>query len=430
MTSRTVGIVAFLVLWSTSTHGKPSVTGDEPYYLLVSHSLLVDHDLDLANNFAANDARFVGADDLTAGLHARVNQRGALWSTHDIGMSVLVLPAYAAGHYAGGALPASVLARFRMTPGRFAYFTVSVFLVGLTALGAALLASALRRVTSPALAAIVALVVTLSPPVLPHSFLVFPETPAFLVTCFIVWLALRPRVGPRLFVTAALALGVMPWIHRKFSFYVIALAVALVVSKWAEIAAQPRRTLVILTTVFALPHVLFHLFTWAAWGNLGGPQLIDTHPFHLRGIGTGAAGMLLDRSRGLIPYAPIYLLLPVVWWQSGRRFAVWLLPIAALFLPMAAFVTWDAGYSPAARFLVPLMPLAALPAALALRAQWVRRVAVPLLLLQLILLGITWNRPRLLWPGDVGDNRALNAIPIVGTSLNRIFPVINQGTWR
>jgi hypothetical protein len=123
-------------------------------------------------------------------------------------------------------------------------------------------------------------------------------------------------------------------------------------------------------------------------------------------------------------------LLPVIWWFAGRRFAIWAIGIAAIFVPMAAFVTWDAGYSPAARFLVPVMPLVALPAAAALDRAWIRRVATALLVCQMVLVGYAWNRPRALWPGEVGDNRLLNPMPLIGPVLNGIFPVINPGTWR
>jgi hypothetical protein len=432
MTSRRVALIAFLLLWSMSTHGKPSASGDEPYYLIVSHSLLADRDLDLANNFANNDGRSVGADRLVAGPHAKVNRLGELWSTHDTGLSVLVLPAYALGSSLGRALPPSALARFRMDRGRFAYFTVSVFLVALTSIGCGFLFAAFCRFARPGLAGITALVVTLSPPVLPHSFLVFPETPAFFVTCFVLWLAVEVEFGRRYFWTgvAAVALGCLPWIHRKFSFFVIALAIAFWQSQRLWFAEQRRGRIPLLIALFIVPQLLFHAFTLRAWGNIGGPQIMDADVFRLSGIGTGAAGMLLDRSRGLLPYAPIYLLLPLIWWAAGRRFLIWLLPIAALFLPMAAFVTWDAGYSPAARFLVPLMPLAALPAAVALQTRWIKLVAAPLLALQLVIIGLSWNRPRILWPQDVGDNRALNSIPVIGASLNSVFPVINQGSWR
>jgi hypothetical protein len=432
MRDRTVAIIAFVVLWTMSTHGKPSASGDEPYYLIVSQSLLADHDLDLANNFQNNDGRLVGADGLAAGPHAKLNRLGELWSTHDVGLSVLVLPAYAAGTYLGRALPPSTLARFRMDQGRFAYFTVSVFLIALTSFGCGFLFAALCRFTSPAWSAAIALVVTLSPPVLPHGFLVFPETPVFFVTCFVVWLAVETDFGRRFFWTgvAAVCLGCLPWIHRKFSFFAIALAIALWQSQRAWFAEQRRGLIPLLAVLFAVPQILFHVFTIRAWGSIGGPQIMGADVFHFGSIGVGAAGMLLDRSRGLIPYAPIYLLLPPIWWASGRRFLIWLLPIAALFLPLAAFVGWDAGYSPAARFLVPLMPLAALPAAIALRTRWIRLVAIPLLALQLVILGLSWQRPRILWPAEVGDNRALNSIPAIGATLNSVFPVINQGSWR
>ena len=432
VSGKTVAIIAFLVLWTMSMHGKPSAAGDEPYYLLLTQSLLADHDFDLANNFENNDGRLVGADHLEAGKHAKVNRFGELWSTHDVGLSVLVLPAYAVGTDVGHVLPPSALARFRMDEGRFAYFTVSLFLIALTSIGCGLLFAACCRFAPAGTAAIIALVVTLSPPVLPHGFLVFPETPAFFVTCFVLWLAVEADFARRFFWTgiAAVSLGCLPWIHRKFSFFVIALAIALWHSQREWFAEERRGRLPLLAALFVVPQILLHVFTLRAWGHIGGPQIMDADVFRLSGIGTGAAGMLLDRSRGLIPYAPIYLILPLIWWAAGRRFLIWLLPIAALFLPMAAFVTWDAGYSPAARFLVPLMPLAALPAVLALRTRWIRIAAMPLLVLQLVIFGLAWQRPRILWPADVGDNRALNSIPVIGAALNSLFPVINRGSWR
>jgi hypothetical protein len=416
-----------------STHGKPSSSGDEPYYLIAAHSLLVDHDLVLANNFAQDDGRHVGADGLPASNHTAVARDGSVRSVHDVGLSVLVLPAYALGHWAGGAISPDTLQRFRMTPGRFAYSVVGLFLVVMCSIAAGVLAAALRCVTTPRRAAIIALVVTLCPPVLPFTFLVFPEAPAFVVVCIAVWLAYswRARPLPMMLVAVGwLAIGLLPWFHRKFSFLALALLLGVTVTAWARIRDLSIRDRAALASAFTVPFAGAFVYSLIVWGSVGGPQLAGPLPFSIADIPTGAAGLLLDRSRGLLPYAPIYFLLPVIWWFAGRRFAIWSLGVAAIFVPMAAFVTWDAGYSPAARFLVPVMPLAALPVAVALDRLWVRRVATALLVCQLVLVGYAWNRPRALWPGEVGDNRLLNPMPLIGPALNGIFPVINPGTWR
>lgn len=431
-TSRRVAIAIFVFLWTISTHGKPSVSGDEPYYLIVAHSLVVDGDLNLTNNFANGDGRFFGAPGIEPSNHVATNSRGALWSAHDVGLSFVVAPAYALGKALEARMPTATLMRFRMTEGRFAYAIVSLFLILLTSIGAGLLHHALTALASSRAATIVTLLIYLCPPVLAHSFLVFPETPMLFVTSLVVWLAYRSsaaRFGTLMF--GALALGLAPWMHRKFSFFVLGLALALWSARREQIAAFDLRRRVALAAAVLVPHALFHLFTLMSWGALGGPLIAHTSTpqFHVSAIPEGAIGMMFDRSRGLIPYAPIFVLLPAAWWVAGRRFAIWLLPVAALFVPLAAYVAWDAGYSPAARFLVPLMPLVALPAAASLRQRWLVLASIPLLALQLFIIGYGWNKPRSLWPGEIGDNRVLNAVPLIGSRLNSLFPVLSQGAW-
>jgi hypothetical protein len=86
-----------------STHGKPSSSGDEPYYLIASHSLLVDHDLDVANNFAQDDGRDVGADGLTPSSHV-ANARDALWPG-EVGDNRLLNPMPLIGPALNGIFP-------------------------------------------------------------------------------------------------------------------------------------------------------------------------------------------------------------------------------------------------------------------------------------------------------------------------------------
>ncbi|TAK13506.1 MAG: hypothetical protein EPO35_10300 [Acidobacteria bacterium] len=431
MRNRTLATLVVVVLWSMSTHGKPSSSGDEPHYLMVARSLVADHDLDVANNYANGEGRLVGADGLTMGPHARVNAKGHTWSVHDVGLSVLAAPAFAAGSALANRIDERTLARFRQSRGLFAYSVVSVFLIFLTAIGASLLNSALREIAPARHAAIVTLCVAFSPPVLPHSFLVFPEAPALALTCLALWIAYRPdaRLSTMTATWGALAIGLMPWFHRKFSFFVLALAFAIWRHKREWFAARAMTVRAGIAAVFIAPQLGLHLFTWINWGQIGGPQL-EGLPFSLAGILVGVAGLLLDRSRGLLPYSPLAIVAIAAWVMCGRRFVIWLLPIAALFLPLAAYATWNAGYSPAARFLVPLMPLLALPAVEAMANRTFRRVALAPLALQIALSANGWQHPRALWPGEVGENRLYDVIPGFGQTIARIFPVLDHGSWK
>jgi hypothetical protein len=412
-----------------TTHGKYSDSGDEPHYLIVAESLLSDGDLDLTNNFAEDDARWFGANGLEPGPHARINRHGALWSSHDIGVPMLVLPVYAIATRLAAHVPEDVLARVHQTQGLFAYSVLSLTLLLLTAACVALLVSGMARHTSPGRATALGLIFALSPPVVSHAFLVFPETFALMVACAAVWLLLirdDELTTTRMLLVIA-SIGLLPWLHRKYSFFSPALAIVVLHRHrawWSRAGPTARGVLAALALA---PQVVLHLWTLHAWGTLGGPQMLTALPFSPAGIPRGALGLVFDRERGLVGYAPIYLLLPLCWALAWRNAWQLLLPIGLLFLPMAMFIDWPAGFSPAARYLVPLMPLLALPAVRASDHALVRRASVPLLLFQAIIVATLWQYPRALWPREAGTNPVLERIPIIGPIYQNLLPSLATG---
>jgi hypothetical protein len=427
--AQAVPFVFFLVVWTLTTHGKFSDSGDEPHYLMVAESLLSDGDLDVANNYRDRDGRWFGADTLEAGPHARVTPAGRTWSTHDVGVPVLILPVYALATRAAVFVPNEVLRVIRQPRGLLAYSLISLSLMALTASGVWLLVVAMMRRAPTDVAAIVALVAAVSPPVLSHAFLVFPETMAFFVVCAVAWLfcVRSDEVTVRRVALVVAAIGLLPWLHRKYSFFVLGLMFLLVHRHWRAVRAQPPRVRWGLAALALGPQAALHAWTFYVWGNVGGPQMIDTLPFSFAGIARGALGLLLDRERGLLGYAPIYLLLPVCWILGWREHRTLLVPVLLLFAPMATFAVWSAGFSPAARYLVPLVPLLVLPAARAIAFPVVRWAALPILALQTAVTAVVWHRPRALWPKEQGTNEALASIPWVGPAYERFLPSMFTG---
>ena len=305
---------------------------------------------------------------------------GRVWSSHDVGLPVLLLPVYAVATRVATAVPEDVLRRFRQDHGLFAYSLISMTLTVLTAWGLWLLMAALTRESTPALAAIVTLVFGLTPPVISHAFLVFPDTVAFTVTCGIVWLlCLKPdELTTRRIVVVVAAVGVLPWLHRRYAFLQIGLIAALFIAHRGWFLRQPRTWLAAIGALAFVPQLLMHLWTLLNWGTLGGPQMLGDLPFKGEWLQTGALGLLLDRERGLLGYAPIYLLVPACWALGWRRYWPVLIPVVLLYLPMAAYINWHGGFSPAGRYIVPIMPLLVLPVAAALRHRVIRWVACSL----------------------------------------------------
>jgi hypothetical protein len=413
-----------VVIGTLTTHGKFSVSGDEPHYLMIAQSLLADADLDLANNYASDDGRLFGREHLEAGPHVRLTRQGATWSSHDIGVPVVLLPLYSAARGLSTLPSDPLLARLRQSRGLFAYSLISWALIAATAWAGFLLVSAFAREMPFSRATTVVLTLTLSPPVLAHAFLIFPDNLAFVATCVWVWIVSYPdeeqRIGRMAIGTAML--GAMPWLHRKYSFFVVGLAFVFVWRHRTWLRRQHRATLATVIGLFVLPQLALHLFTLHAWGVLGGPQMVAGLPFSLSGFGEGAVGLLFDREHGLLSYAPIYLLVPMAFALTWRVNRDLLAPVLLLFLPMAAFVEWRAGFSPAARHLVPAMPLLAIAAARALEYRSVRWTGAALLILQIAITAVVWQHPRMLWPLENGDNQALRIIPLAGPLYARLLP--------
>lgn len=424
-----VPLFIFLNVWGLTTRGKISVSGDEPHYLMIAESLLVDRDLDLENNYAEGHGVRFGAPNLRDQGHGRRTASGALMPVHDIGLPLLVLPAYAATSRLAQYAPETTLERFRMSRGSFGAALLGLLMAACVAWSLSLLQAGLARVTSTRVAIGTTLVFGLTPPVFSFAFLLFPETVALIVTCAVVWLTCqgddeltRGRIS-----VVAVAVALTPWLHRKFSLLAIGLLAVIVLRHRFWIARQARAWQIATAGACLVAFASLHVWTLAVWGQIGGPQMAERAPFSLAGLHTGALGLLFDREYGLFSYAPVYLLVPAAFllsWQASRW---WLLPLALLYLPMASYDVWFAGFSPTPRYLVPLMPIFALAVARAWRHRSMRLAAIPLLLFQAAIWLAIWSHPRVLWPKDLGTNQALAKVPVLGPAYERALPSITTG---
>ena len=127
-------------------------------------------------------------------------------------------------------------------------------------------------------------------------------------------------------------------------------------------------------------------------------------------------GWLFDQEHGLLPYAPIYLLVPAGWFALRRRDRelgtdVTILVgayVAVMTMPFLNAHGWRGGWTPAARFLVPVAPFLAILAFSAV-AQVLRLPVIVLALvgLQIVLDAILWQYPGLLWNDGIGISALL-----------------------
>jgi hypothetical protein len=257
---------------------------------------------------------------------------------------VLLLPAYFVAKQAAAAVPADLLQRMRMSRGLFAYALVSLFVLVLVTWSCVRLTSAMASAWPAGRSDWLLCLIALSPPVLSHSFLLFPETLMFAATCLVTAFAHhRPQCRGsdfREWAYLAAALGCAPWLHRKFLPFALALAVACWWMRRHDCRSLLPRQRAALLGLIVIPQALLFAWTWHHWGTLAGPQFIRGQRLDVANMPFGVLGLIADREYGLVAYAPFYVILPACLLLAVSEEWPLLLACACLFFPMAAFDEW------------------------------------------------------------------------------------------
>ena len=322
--------------------------GDEPHYLTVTQSLLLDHDLQIENNHARGDYLSYFAGRLRPDYLQR-GQNGEIYSVRGPGLSVLLLPAFAVAGYAGA---------------------VAV-VIATVALAAALTWHVAWLISASVAGAWVGwAAVFLTTPFFFHEFAIYPDAPAALLVMLPIWLLVCLDLGRKVSSSSLWAVGAamaaLPWLHSRFAL--IAGALGLILLLRLARGGGVARTLVPLFTVPVMAAAAWFGYFWIIWGTLSpaAPYGEQTNSA-LGNVGRGAIGLLIDQQFGLIATAPIYAVAAAgLVWMAGRHrrlIAELLLVLVPYLLTASSYAMWWGGNSAPARFLVALMPIAALPIA-------------------------------------------------------------------
>jgi hypothetical protein len=317
------------------------VSGDEPHYLMMARSLWREGDLDLRDNFAREDWR-EDTPGPVAPHYGAPRSDGRPFPAHSPGLPFLLAPFYALG-------------------GRLA--CIAVLALAAAALCVQVRRLAMRATGDPA-AALSAWAAAAGPPVLFYAFHIYTEVPSALALVTSLTLLLSAP-GPLLASMAGLLASVLPWLHVKM----IPAAAALGMVALLHLG---RRALLAFFAVVALMAIGYAWYGHSVFGNWSPLARYGGMPADVSSGSPGRAilGLLFDRSFGLLPYAPIYLLALAglssrAWWKSRDAASQALVGLAVLG-PVLFWRMWWGGQCPPARFLVPVVPV--LCAALAARA--------------------------------------------------------------
>jgi hypothetical protein len=334
-------------------------SGDEPHYLLMTHSLLHDGDLDLANNYRARDYNAYMAKPVTIPqLHVvRGRKPGSAYSFHSPGTAFAMLPFYAAGS-ALGKTGLILMLKFGMSLFG-ALFVLQVFLYARDAW------------KDERLALILWAVVSLATPVYFYAIHVYPEliVGAFAFLVFRLFRAPDGLTGRRLLLCGFLV-STFIWFHAiKYVFLAVPLAVYCLwvlwrkPSKGRDYALFLAFPIAVTVAYFVFQKALYGSYSLSAvsWkGSLGAgetlsyaKELLTGIPFRFRW--ETLAGYFFDQKDGLFFYAPIYAFAFLGFFEMVRRKAAELpalLFVTAPYVLVSAFLTQRTGYAPQARPLV------------------------------------------------------------------------------
>lgn len=314
--------------------GRLQASGDEPHYLLMAQSLWQERDLDLRDNYAREDFLAYTPGPL-APHYGASRADGRPYPAHSPGLPLLLAPFYAAG-------------------GRRACLLLIALMAALAVREAFLLA---RLLGAGPRGSTLAWAVGAGPPIAWYSFHVYTEIPSALALAFSARVLLSAP-GPGAAVAAALAAATLPFLHVKMALAAGVLgAVGLSRLRGASRLAFTAVAALSAAGFAAYYQAVFgHPTPFAIYGGVPGDVVAASPPAAL-------AGLLLDRSFGLLPHAPALLLalagLPLARRAApGATAALALLALAVL-MPALGWRMWWGGQCPPARFLVPLVPLLA-----------------------------------------------------------------------
>ena len=308
------------------------VSGDEPHYLMMARSLWQEGDLDLRDNFAREDW-LADTPGPVAPHYGAPRKDGRPFPAHSPGLPFVLAPIYAAGGRLACIAALAMAAAFLCVVVRWL---------------------ALRTAGEPA-AGLLAWAAAAGPPVLFYAFHIYTEVPSALALAGSLALLLSAP-GPWLAALAGLLASALPWLHVKM----IPAAVALALVAVLHLPRRPLAAFFAMVTAMAagygwFSHAVFG--TWSPLARYGGLPEDATSGSPLRAV----LGLLFDRSFGLLPYAPVFLLALAAlssraWWKSRDAVSQALVGLAVL-APVFTWRMWWGGQCPPARFLVPLVPL-------------------------------------------------------------------------
>jgi hypothetical protein len=342
-------VYVFTAFWTTAEYPP---TGDEPHYLLMAHSIVLDHDLWLENNYANRDYLL---------FRSRLEPQIPLTNSgsvtrHEAAFALLIAPAYALAGRIGVVLFLSVIATLAL------WQLVQILDDLLGEPGAALKATAAIGFLTPFYI---------------YSSQVFPEMAGALVLTVTLRLALSCRMEkwyglPML----CLCLALLPLLKARFVFIALGVFMLALFNHQHRIRHLLLLPFLLWPPMFLLLLSLFWMDTVGSGGYAYAGRFLTfldqiTSPPAAPAYPSSILAPLFDQGSGLVVYGPSLLLafagIVPLWRNNGTRALLFLQLLLWYYLVKGPY--WHAGWCPPGRYLICVLPVAAIFLGYGLRAR-------------------------------------------------------------
>ncbi|MBN1355882.1 hypothetical protein JXA40_06375 [bacterium] len=321
--------------------------GDEPYFLLLTHSLIQDQDINLENNYLNGDSLKFMNERLVPQLWDNyVN--GQLMSRQTSLLPALLIPGY------------------RIAGREGAVFTIMI-LSSLLAFG--IFQMVLAFIPSVRSAFISTILIMFSLPVVLYTNKLYTAVPGALLGVLTLWMCRRLLSKPGYVAGAFAGILLAGWLKTRLLVLTLPMVIATILMNRIPIRKLSRLLFLILILI-----VLLGIVNTVIYGSpLIRYQFKDLTGTDLLRITRGILGQLWDIQYGILPASPVlvFALLGLVPFVLRNRTDVcpvilWTFAVLPYFLIIAAYAELIGGICSKGRFSVAWVPMLAVPLAYAI----------------------------------------------------------------
>lgn len=311
-----------------------ALRGDESDYLIVTKSIVQDHDLELENNYMNPRPEITKANWT---WHAVQGVGGHLYSAHGIGLPIMISPFYFLGGIFGTKIFVSLIT---------SVINVLIFLI---------LISLNKNWFS---AVLCSLIIGFASPILTLSTHLSSDVPMALFTCIVFYLILRDSMNSQSLFLMGILMGFSPFLKSAYAIFGVVVLLYVITYAYRHKCLKD-------STYFLIPYlaltILYGYYQYHAFGSF----FTTPQPYSYGDLVAGSLGLLFDRRFGLLVYSPIIYFsifgVDRLLKEKRRELVFGVCYFASLYILVSSYSSWWGGWTQPARLIVPVIPLLIVP---------------------------------------------------------------------